>query len=154
MNIGQLTTPALVVQRALLDRNLATMAAALPGARMRPHVKAHKCSALAARQAGMGHTGFTCATMAEMERLAGSGLGEDLLLANEVVDAARLGALAREGARITVAVDSDATIDAAAHAGVPAQPIGLPPPACIHTGVGRRSRRSTPRERLRQLLPR
>ena len=93
MHIGALTTPALIVQTELLDANLRTMAAAWPGRRLRPHVKAHKCTALAARQAQLGHTAFTCATIAEMEGLARRGLGEDLLLANEVVDASRLGAL-------------------------------------------------------------
>src|SRR5208282_1005718 len=48
-----LTTPALVVQRELLEGNLATMSRALPGRRLRPHVKAHKCTALAARQADL-----------------------------------------------------------------------------------------------------
>ncbi len=119
MNIGQLTTPALVVQRALLDANLTTMADALPGTRMRPHVKAHKCSALAARQKQLGHTGFTCATITEMEVLARSGLGDDLLLANEVVDAQRLGVLVREGTRVTMAVDSEEIIAAAVAARVP-----------------------------------
>ena len=90
------------------------MSDALPGSRLRPHVKAHKCTALAARQAGQGHAAFTCSTIAEMEGMAGAGLGDDLLLANEVVDATRLGALVRAGARVTVAVDSDETIDAAA----------------------------------------
>jgi D-serine deaminase-like pyridoxal phosphate-dependent protein len=53
-----------------------------------------------------------------MEGMARAGLGEDLLLANEVVDATRLGALARAGARVTVAVDSEETILGAARAGV------------------------------------
>ncbi len=110
MRLGNLTTPALVVQHELLDANLRTMAEARPGASLRPHVKAHKCTALAARQAGAGHLGFTCATTAEMEGLARAGLGDDLLLANEVVDATRLGALARAGSRVTVAVDSPETI--------------------------------------------
>ena len=119
MRTAELTTPALLVDAAGLEANLDTMAAALPGARMRPHVKAHKCTALAVRQAAYGHTGFTCATVAEMEGMARAGLGDDLLLANEVADATRLGALARAGARVTVAVDSEATIGAAARAGVP-----------------------------------
>ena len=46
--------------------------------------------------------------------MARAGLGDDLLLANEVADATRLGALARTGARVTVAVDSEETIAAAA----------------------------------------
>ena len=90
MRVGDLTTPALVVEASLLEHNLSTMAAALPGGRLRPHVKAHKCTALAALQASHGHHGFTCATTVEAEGLARAGLGDDLLLANEVVDVARL----------------------------------------------------------------
>lgn len=114
--LGELTTPALLLEEEALQHNLETMAAALPGRRLRPHVKAHKVTALAARQAELGHTGFTCATIREVEGLAAAGLGEDLLLANEVVDATRLGRL---DARVTVAVDSPETVAAAARGGVP-----------------------------------
>jgi D-serine deaminase-like pyridoxal phosphate-dependent protein len=141
VDVAQLTTPALVVQRALLESNLATMADALPGLRMRPHVKAHKCSALAARQAQLGHTGFTCATITEMEVLARAGLVDDLLLANEVVDAQRLGVLVREGARVTMAVDSEETMAAAVAARVPEVLIdvnvGLPRCGCRPDDAGR-----------------
>jgi len=70
VKISQLTTPALLVDAPALQANLHTMAEALPGDRLRPHVKAHKCTALAARQAGLGNRGFTCATVREMEGLA------------------------------------------------------------------------------------
>jgi D-serine deaminase-like pyridoxal phosphate-dependent protein len=50
--------------------------------------------------------------------MAASGLGHDLLLANEVVDARRLGKVVADGARVTLAVDSDATVAAAADGGV------------------------------------
>jgi D-serine deaminase-like pyridoxal phosphate-dependent protein len=50
-----------------------------------------------------------------MEGMAAAGFGEDLLLANEVLDARRLGAL---DARVTVAVDSEETLDAAVRGGV------------------------------------
>lgn len=113
-----LTTPALVVDSGALEHNLATMAAALPGVRLRPHVKAHKCTALAHRQAAHGHHGFTCATIREVEGMAAAGLGHDLLLANEVVDARRLGVVVEAGHRVTLAVDSVATVDAAARGGV------------------------------------
>jgi len=113
--LSDLTTPALVVDAAALQHNLQAMAAALPGARLRPHVKAHKCTALARRQREAGHPGFTCATIREVEGMAAAGLGEDLLLANEVVDASRL---ARVDANITLAVDSPETIAAAAAAGI------------------------------------
>jgi D-threonine aldolase len=116
--LGELTTPALVVDGGALEHNLAAMSEVLPGARLRPHVKAHKCTELARQQVGHGHRTFTCATVAEMEGMAGAGLGEDLLLANEVLRCERLGALAAEGRRVTVAVDSEPTIDAASDGGV------------------------------------
>ena len=114
------------------------MSAALPGARLRPHVKAHKCTSLARRQAALGHRGFTCATIREVEGLASAGLGDDLLLANEVVDARRLGAIR---ARVTVAVDSEQTIAAAAAGGVREVLIdvnvGLPRCGCAPADAGR-----------------
>jgi D-serine deaminase-like pyridoxal phosphate-dependent protein len=113
--IHELRTPALVADGDVLEHNLRAMAEALPGARLRPHVKAHKCTALAARQAAHGHRTFTCATIAEMEGMARAGLGDDLLLANEVLDARRLGAI---DGRVTAAVDSEETIAAAAAGGV------------------------------------
>jgi D-threonine aldolase len=141
MRTSELVTPALLVDAHRLEDNLRTMADALPGRRLRPHVKAHKCTKLAARQELLGHSAFTCATIREMEGLARAGLGEDLLLANEVIDATRLGALARAGARVTVAVDSDATIDAAARARVPEVVIdvnvGLPRCGCPPDHAGR-----------------
>ena len=118
--LHDLTTPALVVEAGALEENLDSMAKALPGDRLRPHVKAHKCTALARMQSDRGHRGFTCATVREIEGLAGVGLGDDLLLANEVVDVAQLRRLSALGsdARVTVAVDSQETIAAAAEAGV------------------------------------
>ena len=118
-SIADLQTPALLVDSQLFAGNLKSMAAALPGERLRPHVKAHKCSELARRQREAGHRNFTCATLGEMEGMARAGLGEDLMLANEVVDASRLTALVEAGARITVAVDSPETVEAARAAQVP-----------------------------------
>lgn len=135
-----LTTPALVVDSGALEHNLATMAAALPGVRLRPHVKAHKCTALAHRQAAHGHHGFTCATIREVEGMAAAGLGHDLLLANEVVDARRLGVVVEAGHRVTLAVDSVATVDAAARGGVREVVIdvavGLPRCGCDPAAAG------------------
>ena len=116
--VQDLPTPALVVDTGAFDHNLAAMAAALPGARCRPHVKAHKTTALAREQAALGHRTFTCATPREMEGMAHAGLGDDLLLANEVVDPDRLRRLAALDTRVTIAVDSEGTIDAAARAGL------------------------------------
>ena len=118
MRTADLQTPALVVDAGAFDHNVKTMSEALPGDRLRPHVKAHKTTALARRQADAGHRGFTCATIREVEGMAAAGLGHDLLLANEVVDARRLGAVVESGARVTLAIDSVATAEAAAAGGV------------------------------------
>jgi len=117
-HIEQLQTPALIIYSGLLDGNLSTMATHLPGGQLRPHVKAHKCTELARLQHELGHHGFTCATIREIEGMVAAGLGDDLLLANEVLDATRLGRLVADGARVTVAVDSVATIEAAVSGGI------------------------------------
>jgi D-serine deaminase-like pyridoxal phosphate-dependent protein len=138
MKIHELVTPALVVDADALEHNLKTMTAALPGPRLRPHVKAHKTTALARRQADSGHHGFTCATIREVEGMAAAGLDDDLLLANEVLDASRLG---RVNGRVTVAVDSEATIEAAVAGGVREVVIdvniGLPRCGCAPEDAGR-----------------
>ena len=120
MRVDQLGTPALAVDADTFAANVATMAAARPGPALRPHVKAFKSTALAraVRDRG-GHRAFCCATVREMEGMAAAGLGDDLLLANEVLDCTRLGRLVASGAaRVTVAVDSDATVKAAARGGI------------------------------------
>jgi D-serine deaminase-like pyridoxal phosphate-dependent protein len=120
VNVHELQTPALLIDADALEHNLSTMAAALPGGRLRPHVKAHKCTSLAAAQRAHGHRSFTCATPREVLGMVAAGLGDDLLLANETIDPTRLAALAaaQNDAVITIAVDSPETIDAAASAGI------------------------------------
>jgi len=119
-SIHDLSTPAIVIDSDALDRNIATMSSLRPGAKLRPHVKATKCTALAIRQVAAGHNNFTCATVREMIGMADAGIGADLLLANESIDADRLAALAKtqDKTMITVAIDSDETLRAAARAGI------------------------------------
>lgn len=141
MKIHDLATPALVVDAAGFEHNLATMAAALPGPKCRPHVKAHKTTAIARRQAAAGHGSFCAATPREIVGMAVAGLGEDLLLANETVDANRLRAMAECGARVTVAVDSLETVEAAAASGIREVlvdvDVGLPRCGCAPDDAGR-----------------
>lgn len=141
MPLSNLATPALLVDLDRFDRNRSTMTQRHPGRTLRPHVKAFKSSAMAARLAQAGHDAFCCATIREMEVMAGAGLGEDLLLANEVLDARRLGALVDHGARVTVAVDSPETIAAAVAGGVREVLIdvnvGLPRCGCDPADAGR-----------------
>jgi D-serine deaminase-like pyridoxal phosphate-dependent protein len=123
--LADLPTPALIVDVEGLERNLRRMAEffAEGPCRLRPHVKAHKTPEIARRQLAAGScSGLTCATVREAEAVAH--LGADLLIANEIVDAAkcdRVAALARTGT-VSVAVDSAIGVDllaaAAQRAGV------------------------------------
>lgn len=140
--IHDLPTPALLFDADALEHNLSTMAAARPGATLRPHVKAHKCTALAAAQVAHGHRSFTCATPREVLGMVHAGVGDDLLLANETVDPRRLSALAavQDSAVITVAIDSDETLDAVVRAGLRHVlvdiDVGLPRCGCPPTRAG------------------
>jgi D-serine deaminase-like pyridoxal phosphate-dependent protein len=140
VHVDELPTPALIVDAEAFDHNLATMSVAHPGSRLRPHVKAHKCTAIARRQADAGHRAFTVATPREAIGLAAAGLGDDILVANEVVDPRRLAALS-ELECITVAVDSEATIEAASSAGITSclvdVDVGLPRCGCDPADAGR-----------------
>ena len=147
-NIGDLSTPAVLVDIDALEHNLATMSKRLPGALLRPHIKAHKSTALAELQRRYGHRNFTCATVREMIGMAHAGLSDDLLLANEVLDEERLAALSalQDRAMITIAVDSDATVDAAARAGIKHVlidvNIGLARCGCAPSDAGRLAQRA------------
>ncbi len=138
--IDQLRTPALVVDRDAYRRNKERMDTTRPGLELRPHVKAFKSTALAADLAKDGHTGFCAATPLEIEGLVGAGLTDDLLLANQTLDAARLGRLS-DVAQITVAVDSDETIAAAVNGGVRNVlidvEVGMPRCGCDVSDAGR-----------------
>ena len=118
-SINEIPTPALVLDRAALDRNIARMAAffASGPCRLRPHFKAHKTPEIAKRQLAAGFcTGLTCATVGEAEIAAA--FCDDILLANEIVTpekCARVAALARR-VRVTAAVDSLAGLAALSRA--------------------------------------
>ncbi len=111
-------TPCLVIDADAFAHNVAEMSKVLPGLRLRPHVKAFKCTELARRLAANGHTGFTCATLSEVEGMIAAGLGDDLLLANETLNVEHLRQVAAMPGRVTIAVDSAETIAVAAEAGI------------------------------------
>jgi len=148
VHVADLPTPALLVDADALAANVATMGATWPGRALRPHVKAFKSTALARELVAAGHDAFCCATPAEMVGMAAAGLGADLLLANEVVDRRVLATMvgATLGSRLTVAVDSDETVDAAAAAGVREVlvdvNVGLPRCGCAPADAARLAERA------------
>lgn len=109
-DLDALATPVVVVDLAVVERNIAAMAAhaARLGVALRPHAKTHKSVALAARQLAAGAAGLTVATLGEAEVFADAGC-PDLFVAYPLwVDAARAGRLAAlaERARLRIGVDS------------------------------------------------
>ena len=117
--LAEVPTPALILDVAALDRNIARMARffAEGTCRLRPHVKAHKTPEIARRQLAAGScVGLTCATLREAEAVAG--FCDDVLLANEIVTTDKCGRAAALAAsrRVTVAADSVEGVEALAAA--------------------------------------
>jgi D-serine deaminase-like pyridoxal phosphate-dependent protein len=79
---ADLQTPCLVVDRDVLEANLAAMAshARELGVALRPHAKTHKCLEIAHRQLAFGAAGLTVATVGEAEVFADAGCA-DLFIA-------------------------------------------------------------------------
>ncbi len=77
-----LTTPALVIDVDVLERNITRMAehARAGGFALRPHAKTHKSLPIADRQLAAGAVGLTVATIAEAEAFARHGV-TDLFIA-------------------------------------------------------------------------
>ena len=111
--VGALPTPALLLDRPALERNIAALADFARGVvGVRPHAKIHKCLEIARLQFAAGAIGATTATVWEAAPLVRGGIAE-VLIANEVVadDALALVArLAGEGA-VVVAVDDVGGVD-------------------------------------------
>src|SRR5690349_3462464 len=76
-----LPTPSMVVDLEIFERNLHTMAehCRKTGIHLRGHVKVHKSPEIAKRQLALGSIGVTCATVAECELMASSGIKGVLL---------------------------------------------------------------------------
>ncbi len=107
--IHDVSTPAVLVDVDVLDRNIARMAerARAAGVALRPHGKTHKVLEVGRRQLAAGARGLSLAKTAEAEVFAAAGF-EDIFLAFPVVGAdkgRRLLALA-EKIRLAVGVDS------------------------------------------------
>jgi D-serine deaminase-like pyridoxal phosphate-dependent protein len=106
-------TPFVAIELDTFDANLARMQKFFDGrvARVRPHVKTHKCTAIARMQVAVHGGGVTCSTTDEVAAMVDAGI-DDVLLANVVTDRPRLRSLAAaaQQARVTVAVDSPAAL--------------------------------------------
>ncbi len=110
----KLETPALLVDLAAMERNLATMEAFFRHrrAKLRPHFKNHRVLALADRQMAAGAVGLTCARLWQAEALVRHGI-KNVLIANEIAGEAMIRRFVElsHAAPIIVAVDNPRTVD-------------------------------------------
>jgi len=110
-HLGEIPTPALLIDLATMERNIRHMAEFFSHGecKLRPHFKAHKTPEIARRQLAAGYcTGLTCATVGEAEVAAG--FCNDILIANEVIGpdkCMRVATLARS-VDVKIAIDSEA----------------------------------------------
>jgi D-serine deaminase-like pyridoxal phosphate-dependent protein len=111
-------TPAIVIDAAVVRRNLGRMAdyAKARNLSLRPHTKTHKSKLLAEMQVGLGAAGLAVAKVGEARVMAE--VADDVLMAYPAVDARRCTALAELGRTRTVrvAIDSAPAADALAGA--------------------------------------
>lgn len=122
-------TPALVIDEAALDRNIAAMAASAKraGRSLRPHAKTHKSVMIARKQIEAGAIGICCATLPELHAMAEARVG-GLLLTAPVQDPAKIDSLIAIAAKtpITIAVDHSTQVNALTAAlTADAPPIGI-----------------------------
>ena len=105
---NDLPTPALILDRAALDRNIAAMAdfAREQVVALRPHAKTHKSADIARRQIAAGAAGICCAKLAEAEALAEAGIA-NIHLTSPVVAPKAIARLAALGGRIALSVVVD-----------------------------------------------
>ncbi len=121
MPVGDVDTPALLIDLDALERNLKRMAdvADRAGVRLRPHAKSHKCPMIALKQLELGAVGVCCQKVSEAEAMVEGGV-RDVLVTYEVIGDAkvqRLAALARH-ARVGVLADHSDQISAYSEAAV------------------------------------
>ena len=108
-DLSQLTTPAFLVDRDVVQRNCDRMhaKAAASGVIFRPHVKTHKVPEIGRMQFRGGVGPVTASTLAEVERFAGAGFRDityAVPLAPEKLE--RAAAIARRLERFNILIDS------------------------------------------------
>jgi D-serine deaminase-like pyridoxal phosphate-dependent protein len=106
--IEDLSTPAVLVDLGVLERNIARMQerAREAGVKLRPHAKTHKAPEVGRMQIRAGSTGLTLAKTSEAEVFAAAGF-EDLFLAYPIVGAEKARRLLALSDRIRIAVGVD-----------------------------------------------
>ena len=135
--VGELDTPALLIDATILELNIETMqelCARYP-VKLRPHSKSHKSREIARLQTAKGGAiGICCAKLGEAERFAAEGM-DDILVTTPLVGKNKLARLAAllPLAHIKVVVDNASAIESL---GLAAQSVGKPLGVIVEIDVG------------------
>lgn len=107
MQLAELETPALLLDRAKLDRNLARMRAQVSGVNLRPHVKTSKSVDVVRRAVAPGAGGITVSTLKEAEQFYAAGY-RDILYAVGIAPGKliHVAALRARGCELVIILDS------------------------------------------------
>ncbi len=109
MRIEELDTPVLLIDRKIMQDNLARMAnlCQVKGIKLRPHIKTHKIGEIALMQVKLSGNGIAVAKLGEAEVMSRLGI-KDIVIANQIIGMQkieRLGAL-RQKCEVKISVDS------------------------------------------------
>ena len=106
--VGELPTPALLVDLDSLEHNIRVMSGKIrgEGALWRPHTKAIRTPLLAQRLVSGGAVGVTCAKLSQAAALVDGGI-KDVLIANEIVGEEKVNALVTLAGRCKLCVACD-----------------------------------------------
>ena len=122
--IEDLPTPAVLVDLAVLERNIARQAerARAAGIRLRPHAKTHKCPEIARMQLAAGAAGISLAKTSEAEVFAAAGF-DDIFVAYPVVGLRKAERLLALSDKLRLAAGAD-SVEGASQLSEPFQAAG------------------------------
>ena len=112
MSIAHIETPALILDRGILDRNLSHISnrASELGVTLRPHLKTVKSAVVAERALGGQHGGITVSTLKEAEYFLNKGFRDiTYAVGIEASKLPHVQALQEKGANITLILDHPIT---------------------------------------------
>jgi D-serine deaminase-like pyridoxal phosphate-dependent protein len=117
MRVDELETPCVVIDLALVERNLARAQAHADsqGYALRPHIKTHKLPRFAKRQVELGAGGITVQKLGEAEVMADAGL-DDIFLPYNIVGEKKLARLTALNRRVKLKVTADSPDTVAGYA--------------------------------------
>lgn len=142
-------TPCAVIDLDKVEQNIQTAQrlCAAQGLANRPHIKTHKSPILAKMQIAAGAQGITCQKLGEAEIMADAGIS-DIVIATNLLGAARSGRLAALQKRVALKVCADNRVSLTAYAQA-AQDAGRPLEVLIECDTGQnRAGVETPQQAL------